>query len=227
MGDSGVDLFRRIYDGFRAPLSSVDCGRMCAPHNNGQPVCCSTAHAVPIVDVDEWRLLKARTRLWHIYRPSDAVGKAIKADLHRDCRAIECKGPAHCERDNRSLSCRTFPFFPYITREDEIPGLAYYWTFEDRCWVMSNLGTVERPFVEEFLAAYEAVFAHDRKEYESLKDHSAQMRRVFTRWRRIIPLIGRYGGYLAVEPGTHAIRPAQLEEFARHGPYAEKPAAAE
>jgi hypothetical protein len=92
---------------------------------------------------------------------------------------------------------------------------------------MSNLGTVERPFVEEFLAAYEAVFAHDRKEYESLKDHSAQMRRVFTRWRRIIPLIGRDGGYLAVEPGTHAIRPAQLEEFARHGPYAEKPAAAE
>jgi hypothetical protein len=57
-------------------------------------------------------------------------------------------------------------------------------------------------------------------------DHSAAMRRVFSRWNRIIPLIGRDGGYYAVEPRTHVIRPATLAEFGRHGYYKDDPSVA-
>jgi hypothetical protein len=117
------------------------------------------------------------------------------------------------------MSCRTFPFFPYFTRKRELVGLAYYWDFEDRCWVMSNLGIVDKQFIDEFLAAHELLFAHDEEEKEGMVDHSAAMRRVFSRWNRVIPLIGRDGGYYAVEPRTHVIRPATLAEFGRHGYY--------
>jgi hypothetical protein len=219
------DLYARIYDQFTAAISRFDCGKKCAPHNGGEPVCCTTAHAVPIVDKYEWRLLESRTDLWHRYEPTDASGRQIVAELHPDCMAVECKGARHCERDNRSLSCRAFPFFPYITRDDRLIGLAYYWIFEQQCWVISNLGIVDRDFARECIAAYELLFAHDHEEYDSIKEHSAYMRRVFTRRNRIIPLIDRDGGYFAVEPRTHVIRPARLDEFAQHGPYKEETAA--
>lgn len=222
MTHPGPALYQRIYDGFQSPVSRFDCGRKCAPHNGGEPVCCSTAHAIPVVDRREWQLLKSRTRLWRLYRPRGADGREAVADLHHDCRAIECKGAAFCERDNRTLSCRTFPFFPYITRAGDFVGLAYYWTFEDRCWVISNLAVVDPAFVREFVAAYELLFQHEPLEFDALKDHSANMRRVFTRWRRPIPLIGRVGGFYAIEPGSHLIRQATPDEFPRHGPYAEE-----
>ncbi|HEX6979143.1 MAG TPA: hypothetical protein VF342_07580 [Alphaproteobacteria bacterium] len=217
------EIYRRIYDNFRAAISRYDCGQKCAPHNNGEPVCCTTKHAVPIVDKSEWKLLRSRTDLWRPYKPQDAAGREIVSTLHKDCKAVECKGARFCERDNRSMSCRTFPFFPYFTRAREFVGLAYYWTFEDRCWIMSNLQVVDPEFIREFIAAYELLFQHDEDEKEGLVEHSAYMRRVFTRWNRIIPLIGRDGGYLAVEPRTHVIRPARLEEFERHGPYKDEP----
>lgn len=217
------EIYRRIYDNFRTSISRYDCGRMCAPHNDGEPVCCTTKHAVPIVDKTEWALLHSRTDLWRAYKPADAAGREIVRTLHKDCKAVECKGARHCERDNRSMSCRTFPFFPYFTRAREFVGLAYYWTFEDRCWVMSNLQIVDPQFVKEFIAAYELLFQHDDDEKEGLIEYSGHMRRVFSRWNRIIPLIGRDGGYLAVEPRTHVIRPARIEEFGKHGPYKDEP----
>ncbi len=220
------EVFVEVYARFRSAISRYDCGTKCAPHNGGVPVCCSTEHAVPIVDVTEWELLRSRTDLWRPYVPDDAEGRKIVADLHPQTCAIECKGARFCERENRSLACRAFPFAPYLTRDGDFPGLTYYWTFEDRCWVISNLQIVDRQFIRECVAAYELVFAHDRVEYQSFFEHSAAMRRVFTRWGRLIPVIGREGGLFAIEPRSHRLRPAQLEEFSRHGPYRDEPPAA-
>ena len=210
------DLYRRIYARFQAPVSRYDCGRKCAPLNGGTPVCCSTENAIPIVDKSEWQLLKSRSDLWHLYLKRDAATLAERKDMHRDCRLVECKGARHCERENRSMSCRAFPFFPYLTAADEFVGLAPFWDFADRCWLMNNMQVVDRDFVTEFVAAHEMLFEADKKEREANFDHSAAMRRVFTRWNRLIPLIGRGGDYLAVEPRTHRIRPADWREYVRH-----------
>jgi hypothetical protein len=214
-----VELYRRVYQDFQAPVSRFDCGRKCAPHNGGEPVCCSTDHAIPIADKAEFELLRSRTDLWRRYTPNDAAARREVAGMHRDCVAIECKGARHCERDNRTMACRAFPFFPYMTRAGEIVGLAYFWAFEDRCWVISNLAVVTTDFVRECIAAYEAVFAVDRLEYETNLRLSADMRRVFARSERIIPVIGRDGGYYAVEPRSHRLRPATPAEFPKFGPY--------
>src|SRR5262249_27874804 len=173
--------FASLYDGFTAPVSRFDCGRKCAPLNGGEPICCSTQHAVPLVLKAEFALLKSRTDLWHKFKPYDAATRQIVRELHDSCAAIECKGVAFCERENRSLACRAFPFYPYITREGEFVGLAYYWSFEDSCWVISNLAIVDKAFIDEFVEVHEYLMKVDTDEKENFTDFSATMRRVFSR----------------------------------------------
>ena len=204
---------------FQAPVSAFDCGRKCAPHNGGEPACCSTEHAIPIADRAEFDLLRSRSDLWRRYTPTDAAARREVGDLHRDCVAIECKGARHCERENRTLACRAFPFGPYLTRDGAFIGLTYFPSFEDTCWVISNLGVVTPRFARECIAAFEAVFAVDRLEYEAHLQSSASMRRTFTRRNRIFPVIDRAGTLFAVEPRTHAVRPAAPTEFPAFGPY--------
>ena len=208
-----------LYDDFKANISRHDCGRFCAPLNGGEPVCCTTGHAIPVVDKTEFELLKSRTDLWHRFRAKDAQAKSVVSDLHHTCTAIECKGAKFCERDNRTLACRSFPFYPYITKADEVIGLATYWIFEDRCWLISNMQVVERAFIKEFMAAYDFVFARDALERKTMRDHSANHRRLFSRQNRIIPLIGKDGGFLKVMPRGGEIRPAKIEEFKKVGPF--------
>ena len=219
------EIYERIYKMFVAPVSAFDCGAKCAAHNDGVPVCCSTEAAIPIVDKHEWKLLKSRTDLWSEYKAPDKATEKELSDLHHDCVAIECKGFMHCERDNRSMSCRTFPFFPYIDRDGDFLGLSVFWTFEDRCWVQSHLQIVNLRFVDEFVAAYESLFEVDRDEFTANRDHSASMRRVFARFGRPIPLIGRDGLLYKVTPRDHKVMRARFAEFGRWGFY-EKDAAA-
>lgn len=211
--------YESIYAGFEAPVAQFDCGQYCAPHNGGTPVCCSTAHCIPVVRRDEWKFLQSRSDLWHRYKPGDRAEQKIKDDLPRDILMIECKGAALCERENRSLSCRAFPFFPYVTRDYNFVGLTYYWHFEDLCWVISNLGIVERPFLDEFVSTFDLLFRRIPGELETFRDYAATMRRAFSRMGRTIPVLGRDGHYYSVTPRTGELQPARVEAFGKHGPY--------
>jgi hypothetical protein len=214
-----ADDFDRLYRGFGANVSGFDCGRKCAPLNGGEPVCCSTQNAVPVVHKAEFELLKPRTDLWTKFKPYDFATKKIVEELTSDCMAIECKGGRFCERENRTIACRGFPFFPYLTRQKEFVGLGTYWTFEDRCWMMSNLEIVDRVFVEQFVATYEGLFEKDPTEFKTYVDFSAAARRVFSRWKRPIALLSRIGELLIVEPSTGAIRPGRKKDFPKIKPF--------
>jgi hypothetical protein len=214
-----TEEYEAVYAGFAAPVSRYDCGQYCAPHNGGTPVCCSTEHAIPVARVEEWNYLKGQTDLWRIYQPGTKAERKIKEELPSDCRALACKGAAFCERDHRSLSCRSFPFFPYIAKDYSFAGLAYYWHFKSLCWVISNLQIVERTFIDEFVSTYELLFRRIPGELETFRDYSASMRRAFSRMKQTIPLLGRDGGYFEVVPATGEIRPARVEDFPRYGPY--------
>ena len=60
-----------LYDGFRTPIASVDCGQQCAPYNDGVPFCCDTCHAVPTAYLDEWAYLQDNTELWYLWEAED------------------------------------------------------------------------------------------------------------------------------------------------------------
>jgi Fe-S-cluster containining protein len=211
--------FKAIYDIFNAPVSRFDCGKYCSPLNGGEPVCCSTENAVPIVDRAEFELLQSRSDLWHRHRPNDTAGKELVKDLHSSCLAVECKGARLCERDNRSLACRSFPFFPYLDRKDNFIGLSIHWTFADRCWVMSNLEIVDAEYRRQFVAAHELLFEKDPEEFQVHREYSASLRRVFSRKRLAIPLIGRDGGLFKILPYGGAMVAATPKSLPKFGPY--------
>ena len=52
----------------------------------------------------EFALLKTRTDLWSPYIIKDAQARKLLSDLHKTTCAIECKGAAFCERENRTLA---------------------------------------------------------------------------------------------------------------------------
>jgi hypothetical protein len=195
--------YAEIYRRFEAPISKrYDCGSKCAPLNNGSPVCCSAENAIPIVEHSEWELLKSRSDLWRPFKPKNAAERAEVADLKGSaCRAVECKGARHCERDNRSMACRSFPFFPYFSPGGGgVVGLATYWTFEGQCWVISNLTIVEAPFVKEMIDSHEYLFAIDKDWENTYRAQSATMRGVYSRKGKRFPVIGRGGEYYWVLP---------------------------
>jgi hypothetical protein len=211
--------FATLYEGFTAPVSRFDCGRKCAPLNNGEPVCCSTQNAVPVVHKVEFDLLEKRTDLWSKFKPYDYATRQIVAELTSDCMAIHCKGARFCERDNRTIACRGFPFFPYITRARQFIGIGTYWVFEDRCWMMSNLEIVDRKFIDQFIATYEALFVKDPSEFSTYVDFSASARRVFSRWAREIPLLGRKGELLLVDPTNGEPRLGLKRDYPKIAPF--------
>ncbi len=106
-----------------------------------------------------------------------------------------------------------------MTVEGGIFGLGYYWSFEDSCWIISNLGVATPAFVRECIEAFEMLFAADRLEHEIHLRVGADMRRVFARRNAIIPIVGRDGAFFAVEPRTHVVRPATPAEFPAFGPF--------
>lgn len=211
--------YHHLYKNFSASLSKFDCGRFCAPLNGGEPVCCSVENAVPVMEKAEFKFLRSRSDLWRRFYPKKADDRAIVDDLPDSCMAAACKGARFCERDNRSIACRSFPFYPYMDKDDRVLGLATYWIFEDRCWVISNMAIVERDFVKEFIAAYEYLMAQDKGEFETFRWQSAQHRRVFSRWNRSIYLIGREGGYLKIRPKGKGMEEVKASDLPRFQPY--------
>ena len=214
------DDFATLYEGFNAPVSRFDCGRKCAPLNGGEPVCCSTQNAVPVVHKVEFDLLKTRTDLWSKFKPYDYATRQIVGRAHQRLHGD------HIARARGTASATTAPSpaaaspsIPYLTRQKEFVGIGTYWVFEDRCWMMSNLEIVDRAFVDQFVATYEALFVKDPSEFKTYVDFSAAARRVYSRWKREIPLVGRTGELLIVAPSTGEIRTGKKKDYPKIAPF--------
>jgi hypothetical protein len=216
--DQPVD-YAALYAAFDAPIAAFDCGARCAAHNkSGAPFCCDTRHAVPTVYEDEWAYLQAQTDLWHLWQGrSLAETRRVQEETPPGMLLLECKGHRLCQRDFRSLACRAFPFFPYITVDDRFLGLTVYWQFRSQCWVISNLAVASERFRQECIAAFETLFDHLPAEHDGYRALSISMRRVYSRWKRPIPLLHRNGGFYKIAPHSARLRrvdPASFEKFA-------------
>ena len=212
--------FETIYNHFNSPVSQgLDCGQFCAPLNQGEPVCCTTKHAIPIVDKAEFKLLKSRTDMWTKLKPFDEVSKALIKEHEPHCKAIECNGARHCERDNRSVACRAFPFFPYLSKKRDIIGASIYWTFKDRCWVMSNLQVVTKNYLDELFENYRFIFSKDEDEENAFFEQSVQMRRLYSRKGWNIPILGLDGKAYHIKPKTDKLTPIKVSQLEKYFPF--------
>jgi hypothetical protein len=217
--------FRQTYDRFNAPVTDIDCGQMCAPHNpNGKPFCCDICAAVPAVYRQEWDYLKDHTDLWCKWQADDCSKPSsseaeLQGEIPKHMLLLTCKGPQHCQRDFRAVSCRQFPFFPYITADDRFIGLAYEWPFENTCWVISNLNRVTPEFRQQFVRTYDEIFALWPHDYESYAVASEEMRCCYSEQKRRIPILHRNGGYYLLSPKSERLQRVSHNQFKRFGPY--------
>jgi len=220
---------RSLYDGFDSPITALDCGKKCAPHNpGGKPFCCDICHAVPAAYDQEWTYLEKNTELWHEWRGDECTASAastknerdqLLAETPRDMLLLACLGPAHCQRPYRAFSCRQFPFFPYVTADYRFIGLAYDWEFENTCWVVSNLGTVSLAYRQQFVETHDRLFAFSQDIFDSYHLHSEMLRERFSGLRRRIPLLHRNGGAYLLSPGSERLARISPESLPRFGFY--------
>lgn len=213
--------FAALYAGFEAPISALNCGERCAPYNeHGVPFCCDIRHAVPTAYQAEWEYLQQNSDLWRLWQPQDEGASAELLDQVPEGQVlIACRGHLACQRSFRSLTCRAFPFFPYVTVGGEFIGLSYYWEYEDRCWVISNLRVVDPLYLAEFVATFDALFERLPEEREVFRYFSSRMRRLFGRRHRAIPLLHRNGGYYKVTPRNGRLRRVDPQKLPRFGVY--------
>ena len=205
----------RLYENFDAPVTAIDCGQMCAPNNpSGKPFCCDICHAVPAAYLDEWQYLKPRTQLWHPWRGDECSAERqndtqgtdqLRAETPENMLLLACLGPSMCQRSFRAVSCRQFPFIPYVSSDYRFLGLACDWEFEQTCWVIQHLEAVTATYRQQFVETHDRLFAFSQEIFDSYAILSEQMREHFARQRRRIPLLHRNGGQYRVSPGSERI----------------------
>jgi hypothetical protein len=219
---------RSLYDNFNAPIAELDCGAKCAPHNPNQtPFCCDICEAVPAAYQQEWAYLEPRTELWHRWRGDECAQNPedptrLAADTPSSMLLLACQGAPHCQREFRALSCRQFPFFPFVTEDYTFLGLAYDWEFEDKCWVVSHLDQVSTTYRQEFIETFDEFFNLWPQEMENYAQRSADMRAHFLASRRHIPIVFREGGYFLLDPEGERLEPVDPAKLPKFEPYAEK-----
>lgn len=217
--------FRTFYDVLSPPVTGPDCGQQCATHNlSGKPFCCDICHAVPAVYHQEWDQLRRSTDLWRVWKGDEcaitpAEAQSLRAQTPRNMLLLACLGPDRCQRDYRALSCRQFPFFPYITSNDRFIGLAYEWEFEPSCWVISNLEQVTLEFRRAFVQAFDGLFDVWPSEWGPYARQSEAMRRVFVEQKRRIPILHRNWKDYLLSPASERLEQIQPARFRKFGPY--------
>ena len=213
--------FANLYAGFPSAINSIDCGEYCSIYNDdGIPFCCDIRHTIPTAYQVEWEYLQSNTGLWRMWQSDDPeIFVELLEQAPEGHTLIACKGHQLCQRGFRSISCRSFPFYPYISSRGELIGLSYYWEYEDRCWVISNLQVVTKGFLEEFIQTYEQLFELFGNEKKNFSDFSAEMREIFSRSHRAIPLLHRNGSAYKISPRDERLRRYPVERFPRLGPY--------
>lgn len=214
-------IFDRLYQGFNAPISDLDCGKKCAPYNEkGNPFCCDTHHAVPTAYQSEWIFLQLKTNLWHLWNgETQEVDTQLREQTPQGMELIECLGHKQCQRDYRSITCRAFPFFPYIDSQMAFIGLTYYREYEQRCWVISNLDCVTDEYRKQFISTYDQIFHLVPDETHNFAYQSQQMRMIFSGDARKIPLLHRNDRYYLVDPQDEQMQVCQPDDFPMHDPF--------
>jgi hypothetical protein len=219
---------RTLFDGFDSPIAKLDCGKKCALHNpNGKPFCCDICHAVPAAFTSEWTYFEKATDLWHRYRGDECdasrdpqVGRPVAdLDLPPGMTPLACLGPDRCQRDYRAISCRSFPFFPYITSDYRFLGLACEWEFESVCWVISNLNSVTDKYRAEFLRTFDNLLALFDDIFENYAYHSERMREHYYSQKKRFPLLHRNGRAYLVSPLSERMQRVDAASLPKFGFY--------
>jgi hypothetical protein len=151
--------FRRLYQSFSSPTTGIDCGEKCGPYNDyGVPVCCDIHQVVPSAFEEEWKYLRSKTKLWRQWDSSSTPkGKELLRGLESGQVPLQCLGYQHCQRQFRTITCRAFPFLPYLDKKGKFIGFTYYPDYREQCWIISNLSLITLEYKKEFQGCFREI----------------------------------------------------------------------
>lgn len=89
----------------------------------------------------------------------------------------ECKGIEFCERENRSISCRTFPLEPYLDTRGVLVGLVFMKEFTGKCPLTLRAKDIRQEFIDSHFIFWEKLLFRLDSEYETFWNSSKSYRR--------------------------------------------------
>lgn len=190
---SSNQVFEDLLRTLQSPVTDFDCGTLCAPGNGGVPVCCHADSIVPVLYKAEYAVLRKRSKLWGPYRPRTKKDEEMVRE-RRSCDVFaECRGHQYCERENRSLACRTFPFEPYLDHDAELAGLIWYYDLAHLCPLIESKHRIRPRFIRECVSLWDKLFDAIPEERDYYFAASQSIRRSFGQRRRPIPVFTTRG----------------------------------
>ena len=202
------DDFRTLYQNFESAPATFDCGKKCAPFNDGEPFCCDTGWIVPIAFNEEWNYLEKKTNLWHEFRPRNSDEFDLIEEIDEDeSTFIECRGVKYCERGNRSISCRTFPYEPYFDTKANLLGLVYNRVIEDKCYLVDRHSIVTKKFIRQYLDFCERFFKLLPSEKELYIEQSRIYRNQMSRRKKPVVVLTLDGPFESAYRGGKLLGP--------------------
>lgn len=166
-------------------VCNFDCGSLCAPDYDGVPYCCVADHAVPLLYTGEFAYLQKKGTLWYEWKAVTKEDKELKKTAGKGQVFCECTGVQTCIRDQRSVSCRTFPLEPYIDRRGVFVGLTFLQDFTEKdpdsgkvkCPLTVKHKEIRQEFVDESFVFWEKLMLRLKDEYDTYLESSVSTRR--------------------------------------------------
>ncbi len=188
--DLTEDEVAYYYSLLKEEVTNYDCGTLCRDDNNGSPFCCVTENAVPLLYKKEFELLKSRSDLWKVWNPTDPKERKL-LDEHDEENTVfcKCKGAQFCERDNRSVSCRTFPLEPYIDKRGVFVGLVFMKEFSTGCPLTKRSKDIRQEFVDNHFIFWEKLMLRRPVEFETYTKSSRSYRMSRAKTKKNFPVL--------------------------------------
>jgi hypothetical protein len=220
-GFHNPSTFKEIHQGFSAPITGLDCGKKCGPYNDyGIPVCCDISQVVPSAFEEEWRYLKSKTKLWRVWEGSSTrEGKVLLKGLETGQVPLQCLGHQHCQREYRTITCRAFPFLPYLGEKGKLIGFTYYPDYQERCWIISNLSQVRQEYKIEFRVCFKEIFMLYPEMEKTYLDFSNYLRELSLSNGYILIYLDFDGCVFRFDPSTGMEKEVTYDDLPTFGPF--------
>lgn len=154
---------------------------------------------------EEFEYLSRRTELWHRWMPKTKIDrKMLKEEETPISIFCECKGVAHCERQNRSICCRTFPLEPYFDSAGDFVGLIFMREFRSKCPLMWRLKDIRQNVIDKHYRFWELMLAKKGDELDLYKSTSRGWRISATKRKVPLPILYPSKSLRKLPPATVA-----------------------
>jgi hypothetical protein len=163
--------------------------------------------------------LKEKTDLWQPWSSSNPIDTGLENDVQYGQVLLKCLGYQSCQRSFRTLTCRAFPFFPYVDSWGNFIGLVYFQEYREQCWIINNLSVVTTDYKADFQQAFELLFKQYPESKESYSQYSSYIREENVVSGDKIIILDFEGNIFLLDPDSEISQQVSYDDLESFGPF--------